>query len=250
VALRWKSEAKEAKSNVDQMMRRVVQTQERLAQLLEPQEQAKAQPEPEKPIRAEDDVFGYLAQMAKRFETLEQRLMSANKQTTEKLETTELRDGFVKDAQRFAAKEPAFAQAYQHVISTLHKELAAEGLDDEGERNKMIAENIRDRATRLLRAGKSPAEAIWAIAQARGFQATPAVDPNIAKEASAKAELDRINRTKAATQSLNGAGGGGLGEGLTLQKLANLAGDDYSNARRSYISKHGETAWRNLIGGG
>lgn len=241
-------EAKESKAQLSDMMRRVVQTQDRLAQLLEPQEQTKAVAEPEKAIDPEQDVFGYLKQMAKRFETLEQKLTNANKATSEKLETTELREGFVKDAQRFAAKEPAFAQAYQHLLGTLHKEYEADGIADEGERNRMIAENIRDRATRMLKAGKSPAEAIWAIAQARGFQAKPAVDPNTEKEAAAKAELERINRTKSATQSLNGAGGGGLGEGLTVQKLASLAGEDFAKAKRDYIAKNGQDAWSKLLG--
>ena len=247
---RVQGEAKEYKQQTQDLMRRVVQTQDRLAQLLEPQEAAKAQPEAEQAIDPEQDVFGYLRQMAKRQEALEKRLSEANDKTSAKLETTELRERFVSDAQRFTAREPAFAQAYQHVITTLHKELEAEGLGDEGERNRMIAENIRDRATRLLKAGKSPAEAIWAIAQARGFQAKPVVDPNTEKEAAAKAELERINKTKAATHTLNGAGGGGLGEGLTLQKLASLAGDEYSAARRQFITKNGETAWRALIGGG
>lgn len=239
---------KAARQQLDEMMRKVVHTQDRLAQLLEPQPEVRKAPEPEAPVDPENDVFGYLRQLGKRFETLEQRLTEAQQKTAGKLETTELRDGFMKDAQRFATKEPAFAEAYQHVIGTLHKELEAEGYGDEGERNRMIAENIRDRATRLLKAGKSPAEAIWAIAQARGFQAKPAVDPNAEKEAAAKAELERINRTKSATQSLNGAGGGGLGEGLTVQKLASLAGDDFANAKRQFIAKNGQDAWSKLLG--
>lgn len=246
---RVQGEAKEAKQQASELMRRVVQTQERLATLLEPQPEPakKAGPEPE--LDPEKDIFGAFRQLAKRYEVLENRLKEATSTTAQKLENTDLRERFVSDAQRFTAKEPAFAAAYQYVIDSMNKELEAEGFADATERTKMIAENIRDRATRLLRANKSPAETIWAIAQTRGFKPTPPNDPAKEKEAQAKAELDRINKTKGATMTLNGAGTAGTTEGLTLQKLASLTGEDYSSARRAYIGKYGESAWRQLIGG-
>lgn len=246
---RVQSEAKEAKQQASELMRRVVQTQERLATLLEPQPEPAKKAEPEPVLDPEKDIFGAFRQLAKRYEVLENRLKEATSTTAQKLENTDLRERFVSDAQRFTAKEPAFAAAYQYVIDSMNKELEAEGFADATERTKMIAENIRDRATRLLRANKSPAETIWAIAQTRGFKPTPPNDPAKEKEAQAKAELDRINKTKGATMTLNGAGTAGTTEGLTLQKLASLTGEDYSSARRAYIGKYGESAWRQLIGG-
>jgi len=250
VALRWKGEAKEAKSQNDTLIKSVVQLQERLATLLEPKsDPTKAQTAEEKRIDPTEDYFGAYNQLVEKVSKLESKLAETSTETKGQLEARELRERFVQDAQRFTGTEKAFPAAYQYLIESLHTELEAEGVDDKGERDRQIAENIRDRATRLLRAGKSPAQTIWAIAKSRGFQAKPAVDPNAENEAKAKAELDRINRAKGATHTLNGAGSSGGGEALTLQKLASLAGDDYGAQRRAYIAKHGEHAWRQLIGG-
>jgi hypothetical protein len=247
--MRVKGEAKEAKTQSDTLVRSVVQLQEKLANLLEPQQQQTQQAKPDVAPDPEEDVFGAIKWALKKMADVETRLTKTSTETNATLENTDMRERFVADAQKFTTKEPAFAQAYQHVIDGLHKELEVEGMTDAAERGRMIAENIRDRAVRLMKANKSPAEAIWAIAQSRGFQAKPAVDPAKEKEEQSRAEIDRLNKTKEATASLSGAGAGGGLEGLTLQKLASLTGDAYGEQRRAYIGKHGESAWRKLIGG-
>jgi hypothetical protein len=249
--LRVKGEAKEAKSQNDVLVKSVVQLQEKLATILErgASPQTTQANEPEKEIDPSEDIFGAFNQLSKKLKALETKGTEAHKETSAQIEAREMRDRFVSDAQRFTSREASFPQAYQYLMESLHTELAAEGVSDEKERASQIAENIRDRATRLLKQGKSPAETIFAIAKARGFAAKPANDPNAEKEAKAKAELERINATKSATHTLNGAGGTGGMEGLTLQKLASLTGEDYSSARRAFISKHGEAAWRQMIGG-
>ncbi len=251
--LRVKGEAKETRTANESLTKSVVQLQERLAILTEALPKtadAEALAE-EKPIDPTEDVFGFLAQMGKRLDTLASKLDTTSKATEAKLSNTELRDQFLRDAQRFSTTQPAFTQAYAHVMDTLHKELEAEGVSDKTERDRAIAENIRDRATRLLKAGKSPAEAIWNIAAARGFRAQPAVDPGAEKEAAAKAELARINQTKAAGATLTGAGGVGNTEGLTTAKIQEIAvrgGDQYGATRRDYIKRYGEDAWKKLLG--
>ena len=97
-----------------------------------------------------------------------------------------------------------------------------------------------------IKSGARPAERLYNIATARGFAPKTASDTAAQNSA---AEIARIKTGQAASQSLRGAGtGSGVGEGLTVAKLASMSDGEFDAARSQYIAKHGKVAWTNLTG--
>ena len=204
-------------------------------------------PAAEKDIDPTEDIFGAYTQLAKKFQALESRLSETDQNVRQTFEAQSLQQMATRDMQTFSAKEPAFLDAYKYLEGQRHAELEALGIADPQQRQEIVRREARELVQGALKSNASGAERIFRLAQARGFKPQTAPDVNTA----ASETIERINKGKAAAQSLRNAGGtSDVGQALTPQKLADMSDKEFSATRTAYIKKHGAHAWDKLIGGG
>lgn len=178
-------------------------------------------PDPEK------DIFGYVKHLeAKLAEVAGGVKQSAEAQAAEREHEVQV-SSYRADAQRFAAGEPQFAPAYQHLIQSRAEELRLAGFAEDQIMPAVAADEMAI-VQACKRSGKSPAETIFAMAKARGFQAK-APEP-VVQTPPAETEAERVARLSkgaAAAKSLSAAGGAPAGE-VTLEVLANMSEDEFA----------------------
>lgn len=212
----------------------------------------------------EQDIFAHNAwlkrQLLQTRETLNERIGTI--ETTRQAETaeTQLASTYMDDAQRFAASEPNFGPAYSYLMQVRTAQLAnyhfGKDLTDpatpaltQQEINKIKSEVAREEKALVgnaIKAGKSPAQAVYAMARMTGFRppaATPAptngaaasgngAKPPATNGAAAsvptvRSEIDRIKSAQDASLSLSG-GGGSPAPVLDARKLADMPQDQFN----------------------
>jgi hypothetical protein len=249
--LRVKETAKTARTEAQSYRESLIAAKERLAILTEataPPKQAAAEIDladgPD--IDPEQDIFGYAKQMKARFEKTQAMIAQMQRSTQE----DRTQKAFMSDIARFKQSEPAFPDAFGYLVQQRHAELEALGIDNKSERERMLREEARDVVAEALRAGKSPAERLYRLATARGFKptSTAAAAPNALAEAAKQIEQLETGRRNSA--SLRGAGEtGAMDGGFSLTAYLNSSEAEGIQMRNAYIAKHGEGAWRKVIGG-
>lgn len=246
--LRIKEEAKTLKAESQQLRDTVVQARERLAILTEataPQPQAQQLTEDKEPD-PETDLFAWVSWSRRQMATLKEQLAKTSTETREQFEARALKETFQHDVQTFMQQTPTFKDGYAYLVNQRHTELAALGVSDQAKRDQIIAEEARDLVQSAIKNRQSPAALIYQLATARGFTPKTANDDAAAKVAQ---EIERIKQGQQAAQSLRGAGSGaGVGEQLTMARLAAMSDEDYATTRSSYISKHGKAEWSRITG--
>lgn len=195
---------------------------------------AQAAPEPEAVPDPNEDIFGYVKHLEKQLADVRsghQQMTEAQKKQAEEdraeTETREIVGSYQRDIQRYAAAEPAFADAYQYLVQGRVAELKLYGLDDRQAIAQANADELAFVRSAVQR-GVSPAEQAFALAKARGFVAKapePAAPPAPAAETPAERQA-RLAAGQAASKSLSGAGGGPAGE-ITLEMLATMSEADF-----------------------
>lgn len=228
---------KAAERQLAEMQERFTRGDERLKLLTQamqaaPQAQqpAQAAPEPEQVPDPNEDIFGYAKWLEKQVTELrtgQQQMTEAQKQQAEADRAADQDRAIVgayhQDISRFAATEPAFNDAYRHLVEGRVAELKLYGLDDSQAIARANAEEMALIRSCIER-GVSPAEQAFAMAKTRGFTpkaaepATPAAPP-----AETPAEKQqRLAAGRAAAKSLSSAGGAPAGE-VTLEMLASMS---------------------------
>ena len=247
--LRVKEEAKQTKADVQKLRDDYIATRERLAIMTEatapaPQTQQQEEREPD----PETDLFAWVAWSRRQMTLLKDQLTKTSTETREQFESRSMQEAFKSDVHRFQQNTPGFTQGYSYLVNQRHVELNALGVRDQAKREAIIAEEARDLVTNAIRNRESPAALLYQLATARGYQPKAANDDAAAKAAQ---EIDRIKQGQQASNSLRSAGSGsGVGEQLSVQKLADMSDNEYTATRASYISRHGKAAWTKVTGMG
>lgn len=130
---------------------------------------------------------------------------------------------YAQSAQQFAATEPTFQSAYNHLIDSRYRELTAYGFSPE-EANKTITDEEKWMVGAALNKGQNPAAQLFALAKMRGFNATPPVPQPPVQGGTNTQKLESIERG----QNLNKAVTGGkiAGQDLTEEVLSDI--DSYN----------------------
>ncbi|MGA4550579.1 hypothetical protein [Methylorubrum aminovorans] len=226
------SELREKYARGDERLRLLSEAMTRAPQA--PAAAAQPAPEPEAVPDPNEDIFGYVKHLEKQLAAVangHKEMTEAQKQQAEQTRVAEeertIVGAYQRDIERYAATEPAFVEAYQHLVQGRVAELKLYGLTDQQAIAQANADElafVRSAVQRNL----SPAEQAFALAKSRGFQPkAPAPAAAAAAPAETPAERQaRIAAGQAASKSLSGAGGGPAGE-MTLEMLATMSEADF-----------------------
>ncbi len=208
----------------------------------QPQAQVEAVPDPEQ------DIFGYAKHLEAKLARLEQGQQQMTEAQREEREYSATVGTYQADIARFAQAEPAFADAYQHLIRSRAQELEYAGVPQ----NQISAAIQADELALVrasLAAGVSPAERVYQMAKLRGFTPKVAEPAQSAAPATPPAEspADRAARIQAGQQaagrSLSGAGGAPAAE-MTVERLAEMSEAEFE----AYVAQNPRRAAA-LMGG-
>jgi hypothetical protein len=236
---------KATKEALNQSQVKFARAEERMNMLLELaqsgqfNQQPGAKPEAAKPkspmdepdIDVAEDFVGALDQQKRRMAYLQKTMVEERTQRETQHTEAQVRTAYLNDAKQFVAKEAAFPAAYKHVVSARHAQLKAVGVEDEGQRNAMIAQEERDLVHQAFKAGKSPAQVLWDYALGSGFvkpsgTPQPSAQPNTDQHAANVAKIAAQKKGQAASASLSGVGGSP--RSLTLAQIADMDDEDFS----------------------
>jgi hypothetical protein len=249
--LRVKEESRGKDQKLAAIAAELIRQRERQATISDLMQSARPQqqePEPERDISPEEDIFGAYKQLAAKMKALEQGIGQRDQSTRQQLEAMQIQTAARVDLESFASKEPAFMEAYGYLVGQRDKELQALGVSNPAQRQATIKAEARELMEGALRNQSSAAERIWALAQARGFMPKAKQQPAINPEAAA--EIERINKGKENATTLRGVGtGSDTGQSLTLAKIADMDEPTYFKTRDAYVAKNGIGAWKKLTGG-
>jgi hypothetical protein len=218
-------------------------------------------PEPDKPKPKPDretDPFGYMAWLEERVESLAPKLEQVTTQVQERDAATALQSAYVGDARSFSATQSDFPAAYRWLMANRDAELVAAGYVDPQERLRIITLDERDIVARALQGKQQnpnapgPAQIIYGLAKARGYQmpaaangavagangANGAAAANVAANGAANGaaaaagetvtkQVENIQRGQAASRSLSSGGGSPVATGISLEQLHGMSDDEY-----------------------
>lgn len=150
----------------------------------------------------------------------QQQLVQAQRMQAEMMQAT------MRAEADFRAAKPDYPQALDYMRQATRKEL--EVLYGPANAEQALQMQESQFAAQQIASGRNPAEVIYNLAIARGWQpGQPAQDPNAQK-------LQQLAAAQAANKSLSGAQGGldnkGNGAPKTLEELAQYEGDDFDKA--------------------
>lgn len=184
-------------------------------------------------IDVEKDPLGAVAQANKRTAFLRKALDAQGKQSKEQQQAQEsagrerqIMDAYRTDANRFFKAEPAFKEAWEHLLTMRHAHLEIAGVSDKAARDRIIADEERNLAIESIKGNRSPAETLWKMALAAGFKKSGAAAEEPLISPAAK-KLQDAAEGQARGKSLSGAGGGGPSEGLSFESIANMPEDQF-----------------------
>lgn len=194
----------------------------------------KAAPEP---VDRNADPFAYINQVGDKTESIEQKLNRMETQERQRGEQQHVLSLYSNSVSAFKATAPDFDEAYQSAVTSRQRvyELV-------GHPNPAAAAQADEfqLVTAALQQGKNPAEVIYEIAKAQGWQ--PKAKEPAKGEAAAK--LDTIEKGQAANKSLQSAGGAGGPDEMTAQRLLDMPMDEFE----AWTTKNPAKAKR-LMGG-
>jgi hypothetical protein len=118
-------------------------------------------------------------------------------------------------------RDPQFAKAYEYLYQSLDADLQVHGVADPAARQREILRQEKAFAETYIRAGQSPAAALYKLAQNRGFRpGGQAVIPNPALNPASR----RLQQQAAAMQSMTSmtGAGGSPAEGLSVAAIVDM----------------------------
>lgn len=147
---------------------------------------------------------------AKKLGDLEAILSGFQQRQQSAAQHQELRNWGAAQEAAFASTEPSYNAAMNHLTASRHEELAAIGVTDPAERQRIIAQDVTNIANRARQEGANFAERLFTLAVKRGFEkaaptaaATPAIpaldaEPAVDRTASARDNATTIGSLGAA----------------------------------------------------
>jgi hypothetical protein len=169
------TQLKDTVSRADERMRII---NEALTAPTEEQQNAEAEdPAPD----PKEDIFGYVAWQGRQMQRMQERLGEQIEGIRDHVGTqtaeNELVNNYRADAARYAATQPLFGAAYGHLIRTRLAQLEAAGVDALLDRERIVLQEERALVEQSYASRINPAERIFRVAQAYGF------NPNVAANA-------------------------------------------------------------------
>jgi hypothetical protein len=185
-----------------------------------------------------EDPFAYLEKVVPgEIDEVRKKLAEFEKRDQEQTQHRQVLSSYASDVQRFKAETPDFDDAYKFVVNGYFAEAQAMGLPNPVEAAQAHELQI---VMNALQRGVSPAEALFSVAKARGFQSKPKED----EKKPAAEKLDTIEKGQAANKSLSQAGGQPGGEEMTAEQLLKMPLDEFE----AWTKKNPAKA-RRLMGG-
>lgn len=194
---------------------------------------------PAEPPSLEEDPAGYVKWLGERVQEIDGRSVEAVRSAQSLQADQQLRTIYTSDAQRFAAQQPDFWDAYSHLIGARGQQLELLGHSDPRQRSAMLEAEEKGLVARALQAGMSPAEYVYKFAQAYGYrprapepppamaqQPAPPAERPAPKAPSVTDELSKIQKAQAAHKSLSSTGGSPGGQ-MTLAELVDMPEDQF-----------------------
>jgi hypothetical protein len=203
-------------------------------------------------IDPEKDIFGAFKQLKSRYDEIDQKLAGKTTEFQQRFEQQSLESSYQNDARRFMTEEPAFADAYRHLVNGRMRELEMFGIGaNDAERSAIVAQEERQIVQQAQKVGKRPAQAIFELAKTRGFlpqaKSTPPMgetQQNSAPNQQLNPTLETIQRGMQAFSSLSTAGGAS-NKPLTFQDLVDMHEDQFEQV----YSRMSEADRRRALGG-
>lgn len=153
----------------------------------------------------------------------------------------------------FEQQEPLFKQAVAHAVQVQHNVLRQHGIEDEVTRVQMIENDLVTMTEKALRERRNPAEILFGIAQAYGWQ-RPAAAPSQAQPteelSSAAQKLQQVSRSmKAAGPSLSSVPSTGGQIALTAAQIAAMSEDEFDALQQRIDQQFGKGSFaRRFLG--
>lgn len=201
---------------------------------------ADADPEPDRYA----DPIGHnewaLRQQGAKIAAFEQDAQRRQAAEQEQRQFQAVRGAFAAKAAEFAAKEPAFKEAYDHLTQSRFNELVMMGFEPNVAQQTILREEAIIVAQWLQR-GENPAAKAFELAKLRGY-APKAPEPPAAVAQPGAEKVKLQAERNAAAASLSAAGGAPPDNGLSLEDIARLPPDEF----RKRMAGDG---WAKMVGG-
>lgn len=183
------------------------------------------------------DPFAYLQQVPNELGELKSKLTQFEQQEQQRTQQQRVVSAYSQAADQFRKDSPDFNDAYKHIIDSRIEEYKLIGHPDP------VAAVQSDEFQIVLGAlqqGRNPAEVIYSLAKARGFQAKAPAQP----DKTAAEKLAQIEKGQASNKSLASAGGQSGAEEMTAEALLKMPMDEFEK----WVEKNPAKAKR-LMGG-
>jgi hypothetical protein len=238
------AERDQIKAERDQMKERMAVMEDRLQRIIEaraekPAEKAKEQgiPDPEK------DIFGWAKGLQQQVEQLRGGFGQQQQMTEQQRQVAQIQSAYTADANRFRSVKPDFDDAYRHMLNVRRQELTQVfGITNPAQLEAQIEADELQIAAAALQRGVSPAEMVYNLAVARGYQAQAPQQGQARKPANGQPTL---RDKQVAARSLGGMGGGSNGAEISsASDLLALNDKDFAD----WLAKHGDEGYARVMG--
>lgn len=189
----------------------------------------------------DEDPLGHLnakLEMAnKRIEQLSNFEKQSTENATQSARQQRLMADYQSNAMAFAKDNPDFGQAYQYLVTEMHKDFMAQGYSDQEARDAVVRNEMQLAESQMSRR-ENPAKVIYELAKRRGYQQQPQKAPQNNLQEN-KEKVDRVERGIKASRSLNGKGESPRNHVPTLEELNEMSDKEFDQFDwRDYMSKH------------
>ncbi|MFM9850130.1 MAG: hypothetical protein ACKVP3_23610 [Hyphomicrobiaceae bacterium] len=228
---------KQTKSALENERMRFARADERMNTLLalaQNMPKGDKQDAPKSPMEEPDidptaDIVGALDQQKRRNAYLNQQISTDRQSRETAAAETQVVNAYKSDAMKFMQTEPAFAEAYKFLVNSRLKQMETVGISDVNECKRQFAMEERALVQQAFSQNKSPAQILWNLAVASGFQKSAAPAPgktNGGHQQNVQKLQQQQQRGMAASASLSGTGS--AGGALTIAKIADMDDEDFA----------------------
>jgi len=175
---------------------------------------------------AQQDPLTYTAKKAdeaiqrvNQFEQQQKQSIDQQNQQTEFLRTVNAQ------VMAYTKEQPSYPQALQYLVEHRMREYEALGINDPAERQALFDNEAINIAQHAMARGINPAQAVWNMAQVRGFNMAPAATPET-KVSAADAKLATIAKGQQTAKTV-GAGGATPEAGLSLTDIEKMSDKEF-----------------------
>lgn len=249
---RERDENKALRSKIEEMERRSAVLEDRWNTMLSLGQQPQQQEQPPAPPDPEQDIFAFSKWQAEQLKALQTQVQTkdqAEQQATEaRRAEKQVWDLWESDTRAFAATPEGkdFGDAATWLANFRDNQLSALStvdtrFADKRARDAQMNDELKQIVIAAAQQGKSPAQAIYAIAKGYGY-----TGPKPAANADPGAAIEKIAKNADAEISLSNMGGAPASKGAaTAEDIANMSPADFD----AWFKKHGENGFRRLAGG-